>query len=65
MQKDATKLVMNHPGLLKSDHRRIEKLMEDQKEKKIYWGAFGFGMTMLVYNIGFKSNWMFYNFFRK
>ena len=56
---------MNHPGLLKSDHRRIEKLMEDQKEKKIYWGAFGFGMTMLVYNIGFKSNWMFYNFFRK
>ena len=65
VSRDEIKLVMNHPALLKKDYAMIEKVMEEHKRKKIMWAVGGTGLTWLVYNLGFKSNHLFYNFFQK
>ena len=65
VSKDPLKLVMNNPALLKSDYDKIEKVMEEQKIQKAYWAAGLTVFTFFIYNVGFKSNWMFYNFFQK
>ena len=63
--KDVVKLVMSHPGLLKEDYQQIERVMDKQKHQKLYWAGIGTLGTFFVYNVGFKSSPLFYNFFQK
>ena len=65
VNKDKLKIVLNHPGLLKDDYVELNRLVDDYKIKKLTWAVGGTALCWVVYNVGFKSNWIFYNFFNK
>ena len=65
ISKDPVKLIMNHPGLLKEDYKRMDDKMEEQKKDKVLWAFGSTGATFLMYNLGFKNHWFFYNFFKR
>ena len=64
-RKDKINMIYNHPQLLKEDLKFLEEKDQLYLTRKFKFSAISTGVCLLIYNLGFKRKWYFYNAFNK